>query len=1535
MKLKKLISFIIISLCSFQMAFAQTIENARSVASVYDLEEVLSELSEIKKNLRGNVSSDLSEEELGQIAQGFQAQSAQESEGEAEFQTEFITFLDSIKKNSCGVKDYQDEQRAQEAKKTSRGENLFSSIASVLAEVEVDAKLNRTQNRKIDTYSKQALNYFTRAKSFKTKIEDIINNTNEAYADKEQLLLAYNDSVVKGLYDIKVILSPFRNVSEIKMDQILPKLTTDFIEEETELYNFLVHGEMKDKIFFTVNIDGSDVELKLNSFLNSKRDVVTVNESPSAKSYLRALRILTIQMMATQIKNYDLMIESEEDKIVIPKSCRSEVNGSWPQLLELKVDESVAKTYLDNLINNSGLSYDESNLELMSVREAEQLNPLAETMVASTTVENFLRAAKGKEATNFYQKYLKAGFDEVNAYNKFVDMKMGEIAQAYKKNIYSYKRGTRTQTSKQVTTKDIGLINDIIGVVPESKTIEVDIYEGDQKYVENIYPSAINASPYLASKMAQARTENLEDIISDSIKNELKNNKVVIEFPSLYSQESYRNWGLNTLYHKALELQDSQEFKVGSRHNTMLFGFCYRNPAQICKGLSRKDNVLKRVVSYIDSLKIDGKFIPVARLDQSKVKESYVTLAKVFDYLRTGPKVFSELVTNEYDYLLDQMQALNPLAKVRLGYLVAREELQNIRDGQVKTYKKTSRGMRVDYSYKCFNNNMKAYLENLEEAAEILKVNRSIKPNFLTNELKKDEYARLWNTIFDEFNKDTTQIMTAELNSGKKAFELIDSLSNKVTLDRNQIEDAANETIDGRLLYQTTEDINERLQEEDVEKVAFFKEILAAKSHKERSAIFDSRPDSIDIFDDYELVHNFLKLNMDLKTPVYKEILKRSALKRQQDTYKKLNKFCQIDEDDIDSLKENFYATVKIQDQLNQLLGIPAVPKELMDRMDDWNSDEKWAMFNGVFGFLLGMGAVLAAGSCTLVTGGLCGLAIASAGAVGFGMQANAIRLETKVKFRADRSEEYVGEMAELGYTDSNSTENVAKGWMAVAFEVIGTISMISILTRSVSVGSKIFKESLKAIVKNRSQLGIKEALKQSGKDASVIVNESEVEFAKLVLGLKKYSDVFKKMLSSKSMDDIAQNLRNLDLDEEFVEKTLKKMDRIEANYTAGKLSQASYNKAIKNIVTSVEEAITRSHGGIYRYTSDVAVNLNYSQVDEALGSTVSKLFNGSPLELRHYMGSYVKRLNSTTFSNSSKAARSKLRVRKADQGHYMRGTNWIVRAWNENTANLAKNRRQFLKIYDELQRLPEAELADYIAKNADTLTEIFVKIPLRKRDFPYMLIQGAPHTGGFFGKRLPVISAVGEGVLMRKIFTARARLISEVARRSARETLGMKKVLMAETVGDIYRGLEVSVLEALPKMSKKEVTEVETMIATVKEKAISGIVRNLENDRAAVKFMNKYNVSFDGLTPEQTFSELNRILYSPNGTVENTLSRYLWASADVEGLFKSPEFSGLAYKVMRDTMKEENIGSLQRYLNALKVLKIKDNGSLGSVEIF
>ncbi len=1539
MKISKLATLFIVFMCSFQMAFAQTLENSRIIASQPEISEVLRELAFLKKSLRGNVSNKLSDDQMNQFAEMFKQQAASQSAGEASSETEFMTFLGELKKNSCRTKDYNEDPVAKKepAAIEKRGDSLFTGLSEEIAKIELDESVDVeiTERMKFD-YSK-AVSYFNRAKKLKTHIENIINNSNESYEDKEQLLLAYNDSIIKGLHDIKVILKPFINTSQIQIDQIIPRLSTNFLEEETELYNILVHGEVTDKIFFKVEFEGDFAIVKLNSFYNAKRDIVTINESPSGKNYLYALRLLTIQMMASQIKNYDVMIDSLDSPVVIPRSCRTRQNGSWPEMLKLKVDPSLSEAYLENLMKNMGLSYDEANLELMSVREAQEINPLSDTMIASTSVENFLRSESGKEAKNYPSRLLRAGFDEVEAYQKYIDMKMGQVMQLYRDDVY-YSKGGRARGKKKVTRKDFTLISDIIGSVPENKTIKVDIFEMGEKYEEDIYPAAMNASPYIASKLASARTEKLEDIISSELKNKLQANKIKVAFPSLNSQEAFRNWAINALQEKIIELKDDKEYAPGSKNNNMLISYCNHRVGSICSGVSRNKSFLDRVSNYIDTLKLDGKYLPVSRLNTREVAQNYLILASVFYFLRDNAKVFPELITNEYDYLLGQMQALNPLAKVRLGYLIAREELTSIKNGQVKKMKKTARGMRVDYSYTCFNNSMTNYIERLDEAAEELMVDRPIEPDFLTRYMKKDEYVALWNNIYDKYNKDTTQIFTAKLRTGKKAFQMVDELASKVTIDRNQIESAASDLIQDRLMWETEQKLDKRLQEEDVEKIAFYKEILAAKSHKERQAIFESRPSNIDIFDDYELVHNFMKLNADLKAPVYMEILKKSAQKRQKETYAKLNAFCQIDENDIDSLKENFFATVKVQDQLNQLLGIPAVPQELMDRMGDWSSDEKWAMYNGIFGFLLGMGAVLAAGSCTILTGGLCGLAIAGAGAIGFGMQANAIRLETKVKFRADDSEEYVGQMADLGFTDSNATENVARGWMAVAFEVIGTLSMISILTRSISVGSKIFKESLKAIVKNRAKLGIKEALKQSGKSASVIVNESEVEFAKLVLGLKKYKDVFKNLVSSKSIDDIATSLKNLDLGDDFVESTLKKLDKIEANYRAGKLTKSTYDMALKDIVKKIETALTKANGGIYRYTSDVAVNLTYKNVDDALGQTVAKLFNGSPLQLRNYMGSYVKRLNSGWFRKSSEAARARLRMMKASQGRYMKGTNWIVRAWSENTANLAKNRAKFLKIYDQLQRLPEAELADFIAKNADDLTEIFVKIPLRKRDMPFMLLQGMPHTGGFFGRRLPVLSEIGEGVLIKKIFTSRARLISEVARKSAREALGLKRVLMAETVGDLYKGLDVSLSKAMTKMPQAEAKEAQAMLVKVKKQIVDSVTANLDSDRAVRNFMKNNNIDLSEAAAageEALKAKVTQLLYAPNGETEHAFAKYLWASADVKSLFKAPEFEGLAYKVMKETIEEENIGSLQHYLNALKILQVSDNGALGSIEIF
>ena len=77
----------------------------------------------------------------------------------------------------------------------------------------------------------------------------------------------------------------------------------------------------------------------------------------------------------------------------------------------------------------------------------------------------------------------------------------------------------------------------------------------------------------------------------------------------------------------------------------------------------------------------------------------------------------------------------------------------------------------------------------------------------------------------------------------------------------------------------------------------------------------------------------------------------------------------------------------------------------------------------------------------------------------------------------------------------------------------------------------------------------------------------------------------------------------------------------------------------------------------------------------------------------------------------------------------------------------------------------------------------------------------------------------------------------------------------------------------------------------------------------------------------------LNNLLYESNNMKSEVYADLLWGVVDTQNIFKMKEFEFIAYKVMRETVKDTSVIGVQKYLAMVKVLLMKEN--LGVVELF
>ncbi len=1491
------------------MAFAGPIRELSSINSA-DSEEVIARLVEFKNSVRGNPSCEVSDEE--------------ESDSVESLNTEaptYYSYLENFKQNSCTATSSSVVEPVASIQKKCKSEPSFvERLVKDISKLDLEddnAKINISKFRPL------IQTVVERANKYKRMVEDfLISNADDQ--EKRDVILAYMDSVVVAMRDVFVVLRPHSALSGYFAANFFVKIPSGLFEEYTDDYDFLKLGKnpSTDPYFFNVNDNGDYLEISFDQHSMARRDIQTIVQYPMAKNYLYALRLMTIQMMASQIKTYDVLAGNKNLPIQMPKSCSvNKANGFWPSELNLEVRDDISEGYLDSVLENHGLIYNGSNDLVMNYYiEDSKINPLKDAMYGAVEFNNYTNANKAEKSNTMYTPYLKPSFDDISVFAKFMDLKKGIATWEY-----SFEsQATRKSKSEIKQYKDVLLLNEIISEESPYKFIEVG--SGDKKV--QVRPFTLNASPYISHKMQELGATNIADIIPNDVKAELQAHKMKLDIPSLYAPSAYRNWGINKIHQVVKGLVAEKDTK--SPFVRSFIKACTISYHPFC-GQNKNQDLYKHLDDYLSKFNVDGKILPISKLNELGLEKDYRLLHYLWNELRDVHGLIPEANINEYDYLVDQMNVLNPIARVRLSYLLARRDLVGLLNGKKPTYNKTSRGSRITNDYQCHRNNVSGQIARLDKAAATLLLNKPLRPDFYTSYLNSDDSKELWAKTVEEVDSNSSQLFTAKLDE-KKVYSYLQDISYKTILDSSDVRNAVSDIMNGDIKSENEDALDESLDSQEVDRIAFFRDLMKEQKHEDRIAMYLDRASEFGIQDDLSLKEQILAVDMTLKRHLYRDVMQRAAVERKMQTYKKLEDICNTNENDHEGLKEHFYATMKVQDNLNQMIGLNAAPADILEKINSM-SDEEWQNTGlAIGGFLVGMAGVMLAGSCAVLTGGLCGIAVAGLVTAGMGAQTYVFKSEVDMKLRANESVRHVESMADLGYTGALASDNVSRSWAWAVIEGVSIIPLVGLFARGVNMGTKMTKESIKAIVLNAGKDNLSNVFKHAGKSARTIVEEADVSLAKVVLGFDSYSDKVRHLFTGKTLEDASLAVKNASLNGEQAVSLQNKISKIQRLHTSGRISAAKMKELTKRILAEVQELAIKNSDGLYKYTSNVVTDMSFKSIDKQMAVTVGKYFGGNPSELRGFMGSYMKKFLPKR-SGVSKVAKAKAGYEAAKEGKFLTGTNWIRQAWYENTYNLAKNETSFLRIYDELSKLSKADFENYLVRNADELTDIFVKAPLRKRDLPYLFIQGGPHMGGILnGRRLPGIQDIGEAVVVRKIFNARARLISESAKATAREVLGANKVLAADTLSQVFKAFYATTRENAVKLGGAEGQGLLKELAGVRKIVLDSMFEGLTKHPKYIDLLKKngVNVFVEGKLNKKL---LNNLLYESNNMKSEVYADLLWGVVDTQNIFKMKEFEFIAYKVMRETVKDTSVIGVQKYLAMVKVLLMKEN--LGVVELF
>src|SRR5690606_3675365 len=538
----------------------------------------------------------------------------------------------------------------------------------------------------------------------------------------------------------------------------------------------------------------SQIAIDENTILS--RDVMTLMKAPSTLNYVRALKLMTLHMMMSQLYVYESMQERGARDIEIPLSCRNHFNVDLPAKMRFNFVDGQGEEFLENMLSNHGLTFSPSNYQFIEYyMENAAKDPTKSGYSGLMPFEEVLYAKKGLEGQSSYA--LRSDIDDMSHFERVMQIKLPKAMEEFHGSTFSW-FGLRD--SRNYTFNGKQLFEKIVADPSPYELYEVDV-NGEKIPLE---PQRQNLSLYLVELMQKKGAVHFQEIISKDLERKLKATAMTIPFPSLYGASVWRQWGLSLLA-EAIEVGQGQKFEqvVRDRCARTVNYSQYHVPSgneialesaksKVCarNDVAKTVDNLKR---YLNDFKDKGEYIPLRRLDESKLAEVYPFLASLWNGLAQQTDLINEAKTTEYDYLVSQMEALNPWAKIRLSYLVAREEMEAYRQGYTPNYQLYFAGMagsRRAYNpqSQCFYNNVDTIIGKFDKAARELGIHRTLVPSYANGILSNNEKEMFWQNVVQTADEGNSQLFSVK-TQGKDLYSKLQDVSYQTLLNRDSVDE--------------------------------------------------------------------------------------------------------------------------------------------------------------------------------------------------------------------------------------------------------------------------------------------------------------------------------------------------------------------------------------------------------------------------------------------------------------------------------------------------------------------------------------------------------------------------------------------------------------------------------------------------------------------------------------------------------------------------------------------------------------------------
>jgi hypothetical protein len=1441
------ITALILILCLFVQSCSLGIEGfKRAPASAANIDSVITRLKEFKIVLVG--------------------QTLESSCTPEQIEKDFNALMKSVKRNSCSVDNFTFDKEAFTEKKCPKAkkDGYLDRIVKKTIQEEKDEKENLSVfQEKLDP---EFIKHTQTAISFLKEVSSYLHNESIESSLRAKLLIEYSDAVLLPIRDIVIAKRsylPKEDDGKVFYNSLQPYLTDRFVSQlKEEELNQITQGLEPALNPFYLNIEAANSNTKRLVFSEKeiiKRDILTLLKAPTAKNYVMALKWMTLHMMLTQVFMYDNILENNSE-LPIPKSCQNHFNGNLPSSFKFKYEDKASEEFIHGLLIGHGLAFNEEDPTFLNYYlENVNADPTKEGYNGMVPFENYKNALVSFEERR-EPLSVKPQLDDQAHFEEIMKVRKPEVMSVFKGKL----------KDNLVNYAGLEIFEKILKAVEPNETAEVKLANGT---IETIVGSRMNLSTYLQETMAKNGVTEYTKLITPNIEKKFAGKTVDLEFPSLYSSPIWRSWSLRYLADTIDKVKDSPEQSTIYQSVRNACAMSTRRTMEVTD-LCFKGNALQNLNNYLAEFRSGDRYIPTSRLETPKYKDIYPLLSHLWIVFRDQHKLLPEAKPSELGFLLDQMASGNPWARIKLGYLVVLDQLDHQQKGLIPQYNTKNYFAKENEEVMCKINNSSVQYNNIARAGKLLGLDKPLNNVFAEKILESEEKKIVWRELYDNINQRSGQIFTVKAH-GLNYYKLTENISYKTILSEQA---ALNTGV--KLSQRAINDIKKVSASIEVKLGQFFLDLYKEKDVEKQQKMFESFTNVNGVDANYASKAAFLIIDHGYKKPIYRDLIKQAALSRKLQVVSELDRFCNMNVNDQNQLKTLFYQASKAQNQINQMAGLPGVPKKAMEKINEMTPGEWRDLWLGIGSGVVGIAAAITAGSCTILTGGLCGGVVLAAGLGAAGLQATVASNEFARHKEADFNVAQVKLMEDLGFAKSGSYEEVSRSYAWAAVEVISIFPLLGIASRSAALGPKLIYASSQELMKKTGKTSFKAITKSAGL-------EEEVRGARNTLGFFSIAS-------------------NAGLDSKTINNALDKIDRIKVLYKKNEIDLNTMIKRIYQVVNPIKRAkyaIAKTKKG---EIGTVVVRESKEQIDLQTAKVVADYFSGNPKEMQRLMSSY----SGEKLNNSLRIMGELNAVDKIDGIPIYSGVrDWWLRIRNE---SLAKNAAKIVRIERELASVGgnPGELEKYIAKNIEDLTDIFYEIPFRKREIPYFVfVQGMPEFNFYKGRKIPLLSEMSQGQTLRRLFMARSRLVHESIKAKQRFHLKLPRHAQSETTFKLFTAFKQSIVELA---SRKSVPEA---------KKILGQYRSLE-EQMARKLHAKYKAGGDKLE----FKKFKNLIFNPANREEKATAEAIWESVPAAELMKMKELEDFAHKVVQGLSKYDNVDSFDKYVNALKILMVNKN---------